>query len=115
MKAARTARRKSLSQFHLNVRPDTVDFRDLMYQPTLVEVPTEIPLQSYLAFKAPLLDQGREGSCTGHGLATVVHYLLRKRQVVPDREPVSPTMLYEMAKRYDEWPGTRYEGSSARG
>jgi len=24
-------------------------------------------------------------------------------------------MLYEMAKRYDEWPGDEYEGSSARG
>jgi len=24
-------------------------------------------------------------------------------------------MLYEMARRYDEWPGERYEGSSARG
>jgi len=24
-------------------------------------------------------------------------------------------MIYEMARRYDEWPGERYEGSSARG
>src|SRR4051812_29841784 len=24
-------------------------------------------------------------------------------------------MLYEMAKRYDEWPGENYDGSSARG
>jgi hypothetical protein len=24
-------------------------------------------------------------------------------------------MLYEMAKRYDEWPGEQYSGSSARG
>ena len=24
-------------------------------------------------------------------------------------------MLYEMARRYDEWPGENYEGSSARG
>ena len=24
-------------------------------------------------------------------------------------------MLYDMARRYDEWPGERYEGSSARG
>jgi hypothetical protein len=24
-------------------------------------------------------------------------------------------MLYEMARRYDEWPGEEYEGSSARG
>lgn len=24
-------------------------------------------------------------------------------------------MLYELARRYDEWPGEGYEGSSARG
>src|SRR2546422_4959631 len=117
MRPARTlpAPRKSLFRFNLNVRPDTLDFRDLMYQSTLVEIPTEIPLPGYLALRVPVLDQGREGSCTGHGLATVVHYLLRRRRVVPDLDPVSPVMLYEMAKRYDEWPGTRYEGSSARG
>jgi hypothetical protein len=113
--STRPARSKGLSRFTLNVRPDTLDFRDLMYQSTLVEVPTEIPLRDYLALRVPILDQGGEGSCTGHGLATVAHFLLRRRRVVPDRESVSPTMLYEMAKRYDEWPGTRYAGSSARG
>jgi len=35
--------------------------------------------------------------------------------VVPDSVDVSPRMFYEMAKRYDEWPGENYEGSSARG
>jgi hypothetical protein len=63
----------------------------------------------------PILDQGREGACTGFGLATVAHYLLRRRQVVPDDIEVSPRMFYDMAKRYDEWPGENYEGSSARG
>jgi hypothetical protein len=28
---------------------------------------------------------------------------------------VSPWMLYQLARRYDEWPGERYEGSSCRG
>ena len=31
------------------------------------------------------------------------------------RVRVSPRMLYEMAKRYDEWEGENYEGSSCRG
>ena len=44
-----------------------------------------------------------------------MHYLLRTRKVVPDREAVSPRMLYDMARRYDEWPGENYDGSSARG
>ena len=28
-----------------DVRPDTLDFRDRMYVPTLVEVPTRVPLE----------------------------------------------------------------------
>ena len=86
-----------------------------MYEPTLIEVPTERPLDDYLKVHVPILDQGQEGACTGFGLATVIHYLLRTRKVVPDRAEVSPWMLYDMARRYDEWPGEHYEGASARG
>src|SRR3954471_10172675 len=99
----------------LDARPDTLDFRDLMFTPTLIEVPTEHPLAAYRKWKVPILNQGTEGACTGFGLATVIHYLLRSRSVVPDRDAVSPRMLYEMARRYDEWPGENYSGSSARG
>lgn len=98
-----------------DARPDTVDFRDKMYQPSLVEVPARIDLQDYQKWKVPILNQGKEGACTGFALATVANYLLRKRKDAPDEAPVSPRMLYEMAKRYDEWPGEDYEGSSARG
>jgi hypothetical protein len=86
-----------------------------MYEPTLIEVPTERPLESYARIRVPILDQGQEGACTGFGLATVIHYLLRTRKIVPDRREVSPWMLYDMARRYDEWPGENYEGASARG
>ncbi|QPF72458.1 C1 family peptidase [Roseateles sp. DAIF2] len=99
----------------LNARRDTLDFRDRMYIPPLVEVPTRIPLEDYWAYEVPILDQGQEGACTGFGLATVANYLLRRRKVVPDTAPVSPRMLYDMARRYDEWPGEGYSGSSARG
>ena len=98
-----------------DARRDTLDFRDRMFEPTLIEVPVERPLREYIDWQVPVLDQGTEGACTGFGLATVVHYLLRKRRVVPDVEAVSPRMLYDMARRYDEWPGEKYEGSSARG
>src|SRR6266481_5100096 len=108
-------RKTSRTPRTLDARPDTLDFRDRMYEPTLVEVPTERPLSDYLKARVPVLDQGKEGACTGFGLATVIHYLLRTRRVVPDRAEVSPWMLYEMARRYDEWPGEHYEGSSARG
>ena len=108
-----------VSQDQLDAHPDTLDFRDKMYVPTLVEVPTRIPLEQYQAYyknkKVPVLDQGKEGACTGFGLAAVANFLLQQRRVVPDSTPVSPRMLYEMARRYDEWPGEAYSGSSARG
>jgi hypothetical protein len=107
------ARPKQTKKRVLDARPDTLDFRDKMYEPTLVEVPTRIDLKAYLARKVPILDQGQEGACTGFGLATVAHYLLRRRRVIPDRTPISPRMFYEMAKKYDEWPGEKYDGSSA--
>ena len=99
----------------LDARPDTLDFRDVMYTPTLVEVPTTVDIEEYRRIKVPILDQGQEGACTGFGLATVVHYLLATRKVVPNRDRVSPHMLYDLARRYDEWPGEKYSGSSARG
>jgi hypothetical protein len=99
----------------LNARPDGIDFRDQMYVPTLVEVPLRRDLADYRAAKTPILDQGREGACTGYGLAAVAHYLLRVRKIVPDTDQVSPRMLYVIARRYDEWAGEDYEGSSCRG
>jgi hypothetical protein len=106
---------RTVVQRVLDARRDTLDFRDRMFEPTLIEVPTHIPLADYRAWKIPVLDQGSEGACTGFGLATVANYLLTRRKVVPDPAPVSARMLYEMARRYDEWPGEAYSGSSARG
>lgn len=99
----------------LTVRPDGLDFRDRMYVPTLVEVPATRDLAEYEALAVPILDQGEEGACTGFGLATVAHFLLRRRQRVPDAAAVSPYMLYDLARRYDEWAGEDYDGSSCRG
>ncbi|GAB63426.1 MAG: peptidase C1 [Candidatus Jettenia sp.] len=109
------ATKKKEARRILDARPDTLDFRDKMYVATLMEVPIHIDLSDYRLWQVPILDQGNEGACTGFGLATVANYLLRKRRVMPDDMSVSPRMFYEMAKRYDEWPGEDYEGSSARG
>lgn len=108
-----TAKKNTSHRF--DVRPDTIDFRDKMYQASLFEVPVKIELEEYKKWEVPVLDQGKEGACTGFGLATVANYLLRRRKIVPDPKPVSAGMLYEMARRYDEWPGESYSGSSARG
>lgn len=99
----------------LNARPDIIDFRDKMYVSTLYEVPTRIHIEQYKKAGVPVLDQGEEGACTGFGLATVIHYLLRTRKDSPFKDKISPRMLYEMAKKYDEWEGEDYVGSSARG
>ena len=117
----RTVRASALpvTAAQLDARPDPIDFRDTMFEPTLVEVPLRITLEDYAAYyprrKPPILDQGTEGACTGFALAAVAHFLLHRRKVVPDRHRVSPRMFYEMARRYDEWPGDKYSGSSARG
>jgi len=99
----------------LNARPDGIDFRDQMYVPTLVEVPLRRDLADFRAAKTPILDQGQEGACTGYGLTAVAHYLLRVRKIIPDTNQVSPRMFYAIARRYDEWAGEDYEGSSCRG
>jgi hypothetical protein len=110
----------ALAGRQLTAVPDTVDFRDAMFSPTLIEVPVERPLDLYLEAMGEgleILDQGREGACTGFALAAVANYLLwtghRFADGGPDR--TSPWMLYRMAQRYDEWPGESYSGSSARG
>jgi hypothetical protein len=110
--AAATSTKKSLEHV-LDALPDVLDFRDRMFEPTLVQVPREQPLERYRALSVPVLDQGSEGACTGFALATVAHHLLLTTHADPLE--VSPWMVYRMAQRYDEWPGERYSGSSARG
>lgn len=110
----RSTKRKPAKRTYDALR-DTVDFRDQMYVPTLVEVAPAIPLPRWTRWKVPVLDQGSEGACTGFGLATVANYLLKRLPSALDRSEVSARMFYEMARRYDEWPGEDYEGSSARG
>ncbi len=93
----------------LDAFPDRIDVRDWFYQPRL----SPLPNQLINIDRVPLiLDQGAEGACTGFALAAVVNFLLAGRKI---QRSVSPRMLYEMARRYDDWPGEGYEGSSARG
>ena len=93
----------------LDAVPDRIDIRDWFYQPRLVALPDVLVTCDAVP---AILDQGSEGACTGFALAAVINFLLRSRNF--DRR-VSPRMLYDMARRYDEWPGQNYEGSSARG
>ena len=89
---------------------DSLDFRDLLYSPALLPLPKALwPRRSAMRIR----DQGQEGSCAGFGLAAVIDYLntLEARSA----KAVSARMLYEMGKRHDKWPGSDYDGTSARG
>jgi hypothetical protein len=87
---------------------DPPDTRDFPYEPALIKLKRGIKPQA----KALVLDQGRSAACAGFALATVINELNRRRA---RRYGVSPRMLYEMARRNDEWPGENYDGSSCRG
>lgn len=91
-----------------NVSADFPDARDWIYTPPLIQLDDEI--------KRPvtndILNQGREGACTGFALAAAINQL---RALAKIDGNVSARMLYEMAKKHDEWTGDGYEGSSLRG
>ncbi len=95
----------------LDILPDMPDIRDRMYIPNLRALHPAI----YPRIAFSVRDQGQDSSCTGFSLAHVVDFL-RFREIGPDSpQRVSARMLYEMAKRNDEWAGSAYEGSSVRG
>ena len=109
----------------LDARPDRLDLRDRVYTPPLGNLPAEWPPQEWVQTHLPqyaerklVLDQGSEGACTGFGLAAVINYLsfvISLKQPEFEARRVSPAMLYQLARMYDEWPGEDYEGSSCRG
>ena len=105
----RVAAPRTLAGRRLDAVPDKIDIRDWFYQPSLNPLPHTIVNCDLVPH---ILDQGSEGACTGFALAAVINFL---RSDARKAGSVSPQMLYEMARRYDEWPGDSYEGSSARG
>jgi hypothetical protein len=58
------------------VTKDPLDLRDLKYEGSLRELPFKIDHRSRVPI---ILDQGKEGACTGFGLAAVVNFLLYNR------------------------------------
>ncbi|HEY7687912.1 MAG TPA: C1 family peptidase, partial [Dongiaceae bacterium] len=98
-----------LKKFKIDALPDVPDIRDRMYEPALVPLAREMKAPSGLH----IMNQGKDGACTGFALAAVINRLHAAQRDSKIR--VSPFMLYEMARRHDEWPGERYSGSSLRG
>jgi len=108
--AALRSGRHDMAKLAKGTNRDSFDSRDLLYRPALFEaLPSQVlPWWSGIE----ILDQKEEGACTGFGLAAAVNYLPHLRG---ERERASARMLFETARRYDQWPGNRYDWSSARG
>lgn len=113
----------ALKKRALNASKDPSDLRDRLYSPPPVSMYDAFPTDADIKALLPtyngaglVLDQGQEGACTGFGLACVVNYLRWRKGGMPGRmESVSPRMLYNFARRYDEYAGEDYDGSSCRG
>ncbi len=111
----------------LDARPDRLDLRDREYTPGVISLPERWPDDATIRRLLPdyckaglVLDQASEGACTGFGLACVINYLHWRNSLADGARrkrpsPVSPRMLYHLARFYDEWPGEDYDGSSCRG
>ena len=99
--------------YQRNVCPDKLDLRDRPYRPAIALQPP----QSFIPkFVLPVLNQLETNACTGFALANVVNHLLIKSGRAKEA-PVSPFMLYSMARRYDAFKDTEQDkdtGSSLR-
>ncbi len=68
----KTSAEKATRQ-RLDAFPDRIDLRDWFYQPALISLPDSL-VSCPLIKPAMILDQGREGACTGFALAAVVNF-----------------------------------------
>nr|MBA3710634.1 C1 family peptidase [Planctomycetota bacterium] len=96
----------------LSIRADDTDARDFLFKPALDPLPA-----NHLPKRSRVLDQGAEDACVGFALAAVINASLVRRggARVDDHGLASERMLFEMARRYDEWDGEDYRGTSLRG
>jgi len=94
-------------------KPDSIDFRDRPFNPNISITPA---LKLFPKRALKVKHQGETNACTGFGLSLVVEHLLRHSTRTKIEPVVSPYMLYSMARRYDEFPGSvSDDGSSLRG
>ena len=112
------------ASFIADAVPDPFDERDLEYRPRLEPLPARLDQRHPDDKKFVLTQVGN--SCTGHAVAAMINTVLAASAAPPrstngrrPRKPVaprvSPYMLYDLARRYDEWEGEDDEGSSLRG
>ncbi len=104
----------ALPKFLRSVVPDSIDLRDRPYIPSIRIIPAEVFAPKV---RIPVLNQRQTNACTGFALASVIYHLQLAAKRKPAQYEVSPFMLYSMARRYDEFPGSpgADTGSSLRG
>src|ERR1700743_11660 len=85
-----------------NVVPDSIDLRDRVYLPSVKAAPSEMLAPQV---EVPVLNQHETSACTGFALPILIYHLQFRAKREKTVTPVSPYMLYSMARRYDEFPG----------
>lgn len=102
--------------FTTNAKPDPYDFRDLEYRPVLQPLDPSVHADRQDAAFQVLTQEGQ--SCTGHAVAATINTVLtrsaQRSPRPPKIEPVSPYMLYRLARRYDDLSGEADVGSQLR-
>jgi hypothetical protein len=104
-----------------DARKDPPDLRDRQYQPPPLPLPAQHPAPNdikglFKDYRKLVRNQGEDASCTGYGLACVINFARWQRAGFrAGVESVSARMLYNYARRYDEYAGEDYRGSSCRG
>jgi hypothetical protein len=102
--------------FTTNAKPDPYDFRDLEYRPVLQLLEPSVHADRADAAFRVLTQDGE--SCTGHAVAATINTVLTRgaaHSPTPTKvEPVSPYMLYRLARRYDDLSGEADIGSQLR-
>jgi len=72
--------------------------KDKEYRPGTSSIPEQfLPNPDFIK----PLDQGSEGAAVGHGMASMINYLLQERGI---RDQVSARMLQQLSKQYDNQP-----------
>jgi hypothetical protein len=94
--------------FEANAVPDVFDARDLDYRPRLQVLPNELECRPQDRHVTSQLGN----SCTGHAVAAMANAVFAAQG---ERTPVSPYMIYSLARRYDDFQGDADVGSSLRG
>jgi len=97
-------------KFALGYRPEPPDEQDLCLSIPQYDLPKKVDWTEQVT---EAKDQGNEGSCVGFDVTGLKEFQEWRQH--GKKFDFSERWAYEMAKRYDEFPGDNYEGTTIRG